>query len=56
VVLLDGTELEGKLSSVDSTEITILVKKKEKGKKATEEETKVALEQIKKSIVLVSFK
>jgi len=56
VVLLDGSELEGKLSAVDATEITLLVKKKEKGKKATEEETKIALEQIKKSIVLVSFK
>ena len=56
VSLLDGSELEGELFSVDQSEITLKVKKKEKGKKATEEETKIALEQIKKSIVLVSFK
>ncbi|MFC4870331.1 ribosome maturation factor RimP [Negadavirga shengliensis] len=56
VHLQDGKELEGKLAKVGQTEIVLLVKKKEKGKKAAEEEVSVAFEQIKKSIVLVSFK
>lgn len=51
----DG-EIEGILQAVDRSHILLKVKKKEKGKKATEEEMKVALEQIRKSIVLVSFK
>jgi ribosome maturation factor RimP len=56
VALTDGSEVEGTLASLDDLEITLMVKKKEKGKKATEEERKLAFEQIKKTIVLVSFK
>lgn len=52
----NGNELEGKLVEVSQTEITLAVKKKEKGKKATEEKVSVAFDHIKKSIVLVSFK
>lgn len=56
VTLEDNRELEGVLQGVDHSTITLKTRKKEKGKKATEEELKVALEQIRKSIVLVSFK
>ncbi len=56
VSMKDGSEIEGKLASVGLSSIVLRVKKKEKGKKATEEELTVDLEQIKKSIVLVSFK
>ena len=56
VTLEDNRELEGVLQGVDPSAITLKIKKKEKGKKATEEDLKVALEQIRKSIVLVSFK
>ena len=56
VTLADGSDVEGKLASVEEPGLTLMVKKKEKGKKATEEELKLAFEQIKKSIVLVSFK
>ncbi|MEX2592337.1 MAG: ribosome maturation factor RimP [Anditalea sp.] len=56
VTLEENREIEGILQGVDHSAITLKVKKKEKGKKATEEELKVALEQIRKSIVLVSFK
>jgi ribosome maturation factor RimP len=56
VSLVDGGELEGELLAVDSSSISLKTKKKEKGKKAVEEEVQVALDQIKKSIVLVSFK
>lgn len=56
VTLADGTEVEGKLLNVDGSGVSLTVKKKEKGKKATEEESILAFEQIKKSIVLVSFK
>lgn len=56
VTLEENQEIEGVLQAVDHAAITLKVKKKEKGKKATEEELKVALEQIRKSIVLVSFK
>lgn len=56
VLLEDNSEVEGSLTTVDPSGIVLLVKKKEKGKKATEEELKLAFEQIKKSIVLVSFK
>lgn len=56
VSLEDSSEVEGTLVSLDDFGITLMVKKKEKGKKATEEELKLAFEQIKKSIVLVSFK
>lgn len=56
VSLLEGKEVEGELINVSDSDITLKVKVKEKGKKATEEELKIALDQIKKSIVLVSFK
>lgn len=51
-----GTETIGKLLSVEPNEIKLLVKKKEKGKKAIEEEMIVPFGEIKKSIVQVSFK
>lgn len=56
VFLNAGTDLTGKLLEVQETAIKLLVKKKEKGKKATEEEIVVPFEEIKKSIVQVSFK
>lgn len=56
VTLTDGKEIEGELLSVGPSEIKLKVVKKEKGKKATEEEVEFTLEEIKKSIVLVSFK
>ncbi|GAB3653822.1 ribosome maturation factor RimP [Echinicola sediminis] len=56
VSLENGDKMEGQLVSVEPSSITIKVKQKEKGKKATEVDTPVAFEQIKKSIVLVSFK
>lgn len=56
VSLSDGKEIEGQLSEVGSTDIKILTKVKEKGKKAQEVILAIPFEQIKKSIVLVSFK
>ena len=56
VLLSSGTEVSGKLLEVQPTGIKLLVKKKEKGKKATEEEAVFPFEEIKKSIVQVSFK
>lgn len=56
VTFEDGQEKEGKLAEVDQTEIQLIVKKKEKGKKAVEESLSIPFNQIKKSIVLVSFK
>lgn len=56
VALEDGSEVEGTLSEVNASGITLRVKKKEKGKKATEEEVRLAFGNIQKSIVLVSFK
>jgi ribosome maturation factor RimP len=56
ITLVSGTEVSGKLLEADSERIKLLVKKKEKGKKATEEELTLPLAEIKKSIVQVSFK
>lgn len=56
VTLTDGKEIEGELLIVSPSSINMKVVKKEKGKKATEEELEIPLEEIKKSIVLVSFK
>jgi ribosome maturation factor RimP len=56
LTLMDGKEMEGKLLEVGISEIKLLSKNKEKGKKAQEQELSVPFEQIKKSIVLVSFK
>ncbi len=49
-------EVVGKLLEVDNSGIKMLVKRKEKGKKATEEELIIPFEEVKKSIVQVSFK
>jgi len=56
ITLTDGKEVTGKLLEVGDTEVKLSVKKKEKGKKATEEELQVPFEKMKKSIVQVSFK
>ncbi len=57
ISLTSGEEIEGKLLEVSETGVKLLVKKKkEKGKKATEEEVSLPFEEMKKSIVQVSFK
>lgn len=56
ISLEDGKELQGELLAVDTFGIKLKVKVKEKGKKAEEQEFSLPFEQIKKSIVLVSFK
>jgi ribosome maturation factor RimP len=56
VYLNSGTEVSGRLLDVQDTAIKLLVKKKEKGKKAFEEEMLIPIEEIKKSNVQVSFK
>lgn len=57
VSLTSGEELQGTLLEVEENGIKLLVKrKKEKGKKATEEEVSLPFEEMKKSIVQVSFK
>src|SRR5690554_3385520 len=56
IFLQDNGEVEGVLQAIGSSSLTLKVKGKEKGKKATEEELTIALEQVRKSIVLVSFK
>ncbi|TDQ13774.1 ribosome maturation factor RimP [Algoriphagus boseongensis] len=56
VFLNTGAELSGKLLEIQDAAVKLLVKKKEKGKKATEEELLIPIEEIKKSIVQVSFK
>jgi ribosome maturation factor RimP len=54
--LNEGTELLGKLLEVSDSGLKLEVIKKEKGKKAVEEEIQVLFENMKKSIVQVSFK
>lgn len=56
LTLVDGKEIEGKLLEVGVSDIKLVIKVKEKGKKAQEQDLTVPFEQIKKSIVLVSFK
>lgn len=56
LTLVSGNDVTGKLTEVDSEKVKLLVKKKEKGKKATEEEVLFPFVEIKKSIVQVSFK
>lgn len=56
ITLMDGKDIEGDLLAVGNADIQLKINKKEKGKKATEEEINLPLDQIKKSIVLVSFK
>lgn len=55
VQMNSGEELLGKLLSVEEEGLKLLVTKKEKGKKAYEEEVPLAFVEIKKSIVQVSF-
>lgn len=56
LTLTTGTDVLGKFLEMDGEQIKLLVKKKEKGKKATEEELMIPFAEIKKSIVQVSFK
>ncbi|WP_026953010.1 ribosome maturation factor RimP [Algoriphagus mannitolivorans] len=56
ILLESGSELSGKLLEAQDDAVKLLVKKKEKGKKATEEELMIPTKEIKKSIVQVSFK
>lgn len=56
VFLQEGKELKGKLISVSESGIVLEAKMKEKGKKAVLQEVSVAFEDIKKSVVQVSFK
>ncbi|TFV93711.1 ribosome maturation factor RimP [Algoriphagus kandeliae] len=56
VLLADGKEQKGKLLEVNVEGILLSVKVKEKGKKAVEMELPIAYDEIKKSVVQVSFK
>jgi ribosome maturation factor RimP len=56
ITLESGEEVTGKLLEVGNNGVKLSVKKKEKGKKAAEEEIEVPFEKMKKSIVQVSFK
>lgn len=56
LTLNSGPEVLGQLLGIDEEKVKVLVKKKEKGKKATEEEVFIPFAEIKKSIVQVSFK
>jgi ribosome maturation factor RimP len=55
VFLLTGEEMSGKLKEVEEQGIKLVVTKKEKGKKSVEEEHSFAFNELKKSIVQVSF-
>ena len=55
VFLLSGEEVSGKLKEVEEQGIKLVVTKKEKGKKSVEEEHSFAFNELKKSIVQVSF-
>lgn len=55
VYLVSGEEVVGKLKEVEEQGIKLVVTKKEKGKKSVEEEQSVSFNEIKKSIVQVSF-
>jgi ribosome maturation factor RimP len=55
VFLLTGEEVSGKLKEVEEQGIKLVVTKKEKGKKSVEEEHSLAFNELKKSIVQVSF-
>jgi ribosome maturation factor RimP len=54
--LNSGLSCTGKLIGVEESGLKILVKKKEKGKKAVEVEQIIPFSEVKKSIVQVSFK
>jgi ribosome maturation factor RimP len=56
LTLNSGIEVLGRLLELDEEKVKLLVKKKEKGKKAFEEEQLIPFSEIKKSIVQVSFK
>ena len=56
MTLISGVDVIGKMLEIDEEKVKLLVKKKEKGKKATEEEVLIPFVEIKKSIVQVSFK
>jgi ribosome maturation factor RimP len=55
VFLLTGEEVSGKLKEVEEQGIKLVVTKKEKRKKSVEEEHSFAFNELKKSIVQVSF-
>ena len=55
VYLLSGEEVLGKLKEVEEQGIKLVVVKKEKGKKSVEEELSIFSNEIKKSVVQVSF-
>ena len=55
VFLLTGEEVSGKLKEVEEQGIKLVVTKKEKGKKSVEEEHSYSFNELKKSIVQVSF-
>jgi ribosome maturation factor RimP len=55
VYLITGAEVLGKLKEVNELGIKLVVTKKEKGKKSVEEEQLISFNEIKKSIVQVSF-
>ena len=55
VFLLTGEEVSGKLKEVEEQGIKLVVTKKEKGKKSVEEEHSFSFNELKKSIVQVSF-
>jgi len=55
VFLLSGEEVSGKLKEVEEQGIKLVFTKKEKGKKSVEEEHSFAFNELKKSIVQVSF-
>lgn len=55
VFLFSGEEVVGKLKEVEEQGIKLVVTKKEKGKKSIEEEYCFSFNEIKKSIVQVSF-
>ena len=55
VYLVSGEEMIGKLKEVDEQGIKVVVTKKEKAKRSIEEEQIISFNEIKKSIVQVSF-
>ena len=55
IYLVSGEEIIGKLKEVEEQGIKVVVTKKEKGKKSVEEEQIISFNEIKKSIVQVSF-
>src|SRR3954465_10984162 len=56
IKMTDGAKREGKLKAVNTTELTIEEKIKQKGKKAELIESTIPIEQITETKVLISFK